>query len=121
MKINLINKEIQEMLRTSRSTNMTYREHLSKLFSNYKQLLQDNKIELEKYCYIVYPYSELFKTVENSCKILLQIYDSYIRGKIGYAVSLMKKHFTPEEVRKMSQSEVRDNYEEILQSAGRKL
>ena len=97
MKINLINKEIQEMLRTSRSTNMTYREHLSKLFSNYKQLLQDNKIELEKYCYIVYPYSELFKTVENSCKILLQIYDSYIRGKIGYAVSLMKKHFTYEE------------------------
>ena len=27
-----------------------------------------------------------------------------------------KKHFTPEEVRKMSQSEVRDNYEAILQS-----
>ena len=97
MTIKDINKTLLTLLREPHPTSITFRVYLSELFDKYYKMLEDSRSDIKPLCFIAFSYEDLLEDIKTSCKELLSIYDLYMQGRIGEAVSRMKQLYTDDE------------------------
>lgn len=97
MSINDINNTLLTLLRDSHPAHRTFRAYLSDLLEKYCTILEDSRSDIEPICSNIISFDDLIEDIKTSCKELLSIYDLYMQGKIGEAVSHMQQLYTDDE------------------------